>query len=63
MTDVTLQEAVGAAARRPEVTAAVGAVYDAVRAEIDARKPACAISGRCCRFETTDTGSMSPRWS
>ena len=30
---------------------AVDAVYRAVQAEIDARRPACAVSGRCCRFE------------
>ena len=27
------------------------AVYDAVQAEIDARRPLCDMSGRCCNFE------------
>jgi Fe-S-cluster containining protein len=26
-------------------------VYDRVQSEIDARRPTCAVSGRCCRFE------------
>jgi Fe-S-cluster containining protein len=30
---------------------AVGAIYDAVQREIDARRPLCVMSGRCCRFE------------
>jgi Fe-S-cluster containining protein len=47
----TLSKAVEAAAGRPEVGAAVRSVYDAVGAEIDRRRPACAVSGRCCRFE------------
>jgi Fe-S-cluster containining protein len=47
----TLRTAVDRAAARPEVERAVRRVYDAVQAEIDARRPVCAVSGRCCRFE------------
>ncbi len=39
------------AAARPGVREAVRAVYAAVQREIDARRPRCEISGRCCRFE------------
>ena len=46
-----LRQAVEAAASRPEVASAVRAVYDAVGAEVDRRRPVCAVSGRCCRFE------------
>jgi Fe-S-cluster containining protein len=46
-----LQQSVLAAANRPEVIAAVGRVYDEVRAEIEQRKPVCQLSGRCCKFE------------
>jgi Fe-S-cluster containining protein len=49
--DEALRNAVGEAAGRMEVRAAVEAVYHAVQGEIDARRPACAVSGRCCRFE------------
>lgn len=40
-----------AAARRPDVAAAVAGVYAAVTAAVDARRPACAASGRCCHFD------------
>ena len=46
-----LRESVRAAAVRADVSAAVGRVYADVQAAIDERKPPCAISGRCCRFE------------
>jgi Fe-S-cluster containining protein len=46
-----LRQAVEAAALRPEVADAARAVYDGVAAEIDRRRPACAVSGRCCHFE------------
>lgn len=49
MTD--LPEIVRTAAARPEVRAAVADLYARVQAAIDARRPVCAISGRCCRFE------------
>lgn len=46
-----LQENVGAAASRMEVRDAVARVYDALQREIDARRPICTASGRCCHFE------------
>src|SRR5262249_54850865 len=49
--DETLETAVRAAAARPEVESAIRALYADVQAAIDARRPVCAISGRCCRFE------------
>jgi Fe-S-cluster containining protein len=49
--DETLRNAVTAAAGRPAVGDAVDAVYRDVQASVDARRPACAVSGRCCRFE------------
>jgi Fe-S-cluster containining protein len=42
-----VQEARG----RPEVLEAVRALYADVQGEIDARRPVCVVSGRCCRFE------------
>jgi Fe-S-cluster containining protein len=47
-----LAAAVDAARRRPDLRAAVADVYRRVQAEIDERRPACAVSGRCCRFES-----------
>ena len=49
--DETLRNAVATAAGRLDVGPAVDVVYRAVQGEIDARRPACAVSGRCCRFE------------
>jgi Fe-S-cluster containining protein len=49
--DEALRNAVTTAAGRPEIGRAVDAVYRAVQGEVDARRPACAVSGRCCRFE------------
>lgn len=46
-----LREIVAAAAARPDVREAVAALYEAVQREIDARRPLCVVSGRCCRFE------------
>jgi Fe-S-cluster containining protein len=46
-----LLAAVEAAAGRPEVRDAVARVYAELQVEIDARKPKCSMSGRCCRFE------------
>jgi len=43
--------AVVAAKGKPLVLAAVAEIYAAIQGEIDARKPVCAISGKCCRFE------------
>lgn len=39
------------AAARPEVREAVRQVYADLQQEVDRRRPACAVSGRCCRFE------------
>ena len=34
-----------------EVRGALGRLYDDFDAEVAARRPVCALSGRCCRFE------------
>lgn len=44
-------EAVEAAATRADAVAAVAALYADVAREIEARRPVCVVSGRCCRFE------------
>jgi Fe-S-cluster containining protein len=49
--DDAFRQHVLAAAARPEVRAAVGRVYGDLQREIDARRPVCVVSGRCCRFE------------
>jgi Fe-S-cluster containining protein len=46
-----LRDAVMQAAARPELRAAVARVYADLQREIDARKPLCTASGRCCRFD------------
>src|SRR5688500_9413909 len=46
-----LRDAVMQAANRPEIRAAVARVYADLQREIDARKPLCTASGRCCRFD------------
>jgi hypothetical protein len=46
-----LADIVSAAARRPEVVAAALRVYTDLQGQIDARKPICSASGKCCRFE------------
>jgi Fe-S-cluster containining protein len=48
---MSLREAVLSTARRAEVRDAVARVYADLQREIDARKPVCTASGRCCRFE------------
>lgn len=40
------------ASRRAGVREAVGRIYALLQREIDARKPRCDASGRCCRFES-----------
>ena len=40
------------AAGRADVREAVGRIYAQLQVEIDARKPRCDASGRCCRFES-----------
>ena len=42
------------AAGRSEVRDAVVKVYEDLQREIDARRPRCDASGRCCRFEEFD---------
>ena len=49
--DAALRDSVVSASSRPDVLAAVQALYTDVQSEIDARRPLCTISGRCCRFE------------
>ncbi len=46
-----LREQVVAAAGREEARAAVREIYSSLQDDIDARKPVCRASGRCCRFE------------
>lgn len=46
-----LARAVGAARETAELESEVADVYRRAQAEIDRRRPACAVSGRCCRFE------------
>src|SRR4051794_28734198 len=49
--DEALADIIHQASARPEVRRAVGELYASVQREIDARRPRCEISGRCCRFE------------
>ena len=51
MTDQEFSQVVRSAARRPEVVESIRSLYASVQNEIDQRRPACSISGRCCRFE------------
>ena len=46
-----LRAIVTAAAARVDVAAAVAGVYATAAAAVDARRPACAASGRCCHFD------------
>src|SRR5687767_6838656 len=46
-----LRDAVRAAAARAEVCDAVANVYRALQEQVELRRPVCATSGRCCRFE------------
>ncbi len=46
-----LRGQVETAAARPDVADAVAAVYAQVTAAVDARRPACAASGKCCHFD------------
>ena len=49
--DVPLRDSILSASQRPDVLAAVSSLYADVQKEIDARRPLCSVSGRCCRFE------------
>jgi Fe-S-cluster containining protein len=46
-----LAESVRSSSARDDVRVAVAALYARVQREIDARRPRCDVSGRCCRFE------------
>ena len=46
-----LRDAVMVASTRPEIPAAVARIYADLQRQIDARKPICSASGRCCRFD------------
>jgi len=46
-----LRDAVHAAAAIPAVRQAVETIYAELATQIDARRPRCVASGRCCRFE------------
>jgi Fe-S-cluster containining protein len=46
-----LRAAVNAAAQRPEVRQLVRDIYARLQQKIEQRKPFCAASGRCCRFD------------
>jgi Fe-S-cluster containining protein len=46
-----LANQVWSVANRPEVVRAVHELYARVQVEIDARRPNCVMSGRCCKFE------------
>ena len=48
---MTLRDSVMQAATRPEIREAVARVYADLQREIDARRPICSASGRCCRFD------------
>src|SRR5579859_5365556 len=50
--DPILIESIHAASKRYDVADAVHALYARVTAEIDARRPKCEMSGRCCNFES-----------
>jgi Fe-S-cluster containining protein len=39
------------AARRPEVRAELEAVFTLIADQVEARRPVCVASGRCCHFE------------
>lgn len=49
--DGLLEKAVNEASERCEVRDAVGVLYVDVQREVDARRPLCVLSGKCCRFE------------
>ena len=46
-----LREVVISAATRPEIVEAVRRVHSAIERAVEARRPRCDASGRCCRFE------------
>ena len=46
-----LREAILLAAQNPGLASAIDAIYAGLQIEVDARRPVCLVSGRCCRFE------------
>jgi len=46
-----LKEAAFKAAGRADAREAVGRIYHELQTRIDARKPLCVASGKCCKFE------------
>ena len=46
-----LREAVEQASRRQDVRDSVARIYANLQTEIEARRPNCEMSGRCCRFD------------
>jgi Fe-S-cluster containining protein len=49
--DQSFADNVRAASKRADVRSAVQRVYEQVGREIEARRPVCVVSGRCCRFD------------
>ena len=49
--DHLFKDSVMQASARPEVLAAVRGLYANLQMEIEARRPVCVASGRCCRFD------------
>jgi len=47
----TLQAAIARARQVPGLIERIAALYADVQAAIDARRPRCDVSGRCCQFE------------
>jgi len=47
----TLRTAVDQARHAPGLVERIAAIYADVQHQIDARKPRCDVSGRCCQFE------------
>jgi len=47
----TLQRGIHQARQVPELVERIAALYADVQAAIDARRPRCDVSGRCCQFE------------
>jgi hypothetical protein len=46
-----LAEEVRKTAQRPEVAEAVRELYERLQLDVEARKPICVQSGKCCRFD------------
>lgn len=46
-----LRDALAIARKRPNISTRIEVIYREVQDQIDARKPRCDISGKCCRFD------------